>query len=235
MRSAISRPVTPAASATSTATSARDSARAAADGRSMRPRSMATMTTSSNTSTAGTAHDGPRLNLAGSSSGTAIARTSVKAIGQRFSAPAPAATIPDTGPRGALPRLGPRRARGSEPWPERGVAGTKTFPSRGLPGGGRWTASRSRSKYFVICGGGGWRITSSACGTCSGPSRHLRSRAPAALALVTLAAVHWFHECWPYDHAACSRRHPGIASSAARVPAERRDPVTSSYVRVTGS
>ena len=31
--------------------------------------------------------------------------------------------------------------------------------------------------------------------------------APAALALVTLAAVHWFHECWLGDHAACSR-HP---------------------------
>ena len=83
-----------------------------------------------------------------------------------------------------------------------------------------------------------WRrgdgITSSACGTSSGPSRHLRSRAPAALALVTLAAVHWFHECWPGDHAARSRHHPGIDGSAAGVPAERRDPVTSNYVRVTG-
>ena len=33
-------------------------------------------------------------------------------------------------------------------------------------------------------------------------------------ALVTLAAVHWFHECWPGDHAACSRHHPGIAGAA---------------------
>ena len=36
------------------------------------------------------------------------------------------------------------------------------------------------------------------------------------------------------DHAACPRHHPGIAGSAARVPAEGRDPVTSDYVRVTG-
>ena len=57
---------------------------------------------------------------------------------------------------------------------------------------------------------------------------------PAALALVTLAAVHWFHECWSGDHAACSRHHPGIVGSAASVPAERRDPLTSDYVRVTG-
>jgi hypothetical protein len=57
---------------------------------------------------------------------------------------------------------------------------------------------------------------------------------PAALALVTLAAVHWFHECWPGDHAVCSCHYPGIAGSAAGVPAERRDPVTSNYVRVTG-
>jgi hypothetical protein len=36
---------------------------------------------------------------------------------------------------------------------------------------------------------------------------------PEALALVTLAAVHWFHECCPGDHAACSCHHPGIAGS----------------------
>ena len=50
----------------------------------------------------------------------------------------------------------------------------------------------------------------------------------------TLAAVHWFHECRPGDHAACLRHHPGMDGSAASVPAEGRDPVTSDYVRVTG-
>jgi hypothetical protein len=52
-------------------------------------------------------------------------------------------------------------------------------------------------------------------------------------ALVTPAAARWFHECRPGDHAACSRHHPGIAGSPAGIPAERRDPVTSNYVRVT--
>jgi len=66
---------------------------------------MATIATSSVASTAGTAHDGPRLNLGGSSSGTAIAKTNVKAIGQRFSAPALAIPGPDTGLPGGLPRL----------------------------------------------------------------------------------------------------------------------------------
>ena len=39
---------------------------------------------------------------------------------------------------------------------------------------------------------------------------------PATLALVTLAAVHWFHECWPGDHAACLCHYPGIADSCGR-------------------
>ena len=80
------------------------------------------------------------------------------------------------------------------------------LPIPPLPGGAL-DGIKEPKQCFVICGGGRWRITSSAGGTCSGPFRQLRSRAPAALALVTLAAVHWFHECWPGDHAACSR-HP---------------------------
>ena len=47
-------------------------------------------------------HAGPTLNLAGSSSGTAIARISVQAIGPRFSARTSAVPIPDASLRGAL-------------------------------------------------------------------------------------------------------------------------------------
>ena len=57
---------------------------------------------------------------------------------------------------------------------------------------GRWTAPGRPKKCFVIRGGGEMENHFECLWTCSGPSRQLRPRAPAALALVTLAgAVHW--------------------------------------------
>ena len=71
----------------------------------------------------------PRLNLARSMSGTAIATISVQAIGQRFSARTPAVSTPDAGLRGALSRLRAHQSR--------------TLASASAVAGGRSAASAS--------------------------------------------------------------------------------------------
>ena len=106
------------------------------------------------------------------------------------------------------------------------------IPIPPLPGGAL-DGMQEPKQCFVICGGGRWRSLRVLVGPVPVHSVSLRSRAPAALALVTLAAVHWFHECWPCDHAACSRTHPGIAGPR-QVFRRSRDLVTSNYYALPG-
>jgi hypothetical protein len=163
------RAVTPAASAASTTTSARDSTRTTAGRRPLRDRSATPMPTSSTASIAGTTQLAPRLNLAGSSSGITSARTSAPASGQRFSVPIPVRTTStfDMGLRGALICLwahqsramlsvctvaGTRSAASASAIKAR-AASSVAATSRLLPSAGTLTTIQARSGCAWACAG----------------------------------------------------------------------------------